>query len=217
MIDYTVQLNTLEFRSVVNELAPHVDEIIETGTFHGDGSTRVFADTGKYVYSMECNPNNFQVSSQNTMQFQNVCVLHALSLSREFLIKGLLNEQFDLATNYDSPYPKTFYMREISQLVTIENGLEVFCNNDRKQLIFLDSAGGVGWLEFLYVMSLKPEYLENKILMLDDISHIKHVRSVQWLVDNGYDVQLSQEKRFAWCYLNQKGSFSQPLIDIIID
>jgi hypothetical protein len=81
----------------------------------------------------------------------------------------------------------------------------------------LDSAGGVGWLEFLYVMSLKPEYLENKILMLDDISHIKHVRSVQWLVDNGYDVQLSQEKRFAWCYLNQKGSFSQPLIDIIID
>ena len=208
MIDYTIQLNTLEFRSVVNELAPQVDEVIETGTFQGDGSTRIFADTGKYVYTMECNPQNFQVSSQNLQQFQNVCVLHALSLSRNYLIQGLLHEQFDLATTYDSPFPKTFYMREISQSVTIENGLELFCNNDRKQLIFLDSAGGVGWLEFLFVMNLNPDFLKNKILMLDDISHIKHVRSVQWLVDNGYDVQLSQEKRFARCYLNQKKNVS---------
>lgn len=203
MIDYTIQLNTLEFRSVVNELTAKVDEVIETGTFHGDGSTRVFADTGKYVFSVECNYNNYQIASQNLAQFQNVCVLHGLSLSKESLIKGLLHESFDLNVTYDSKFPKSFYMREISQNVVVENALDLLCNNDRKQLIFLDSAGGVGYLEYLWVMDLPFEYLENKILMLDDINHIKHYRSVKDLIDRGYHVQISEDKRFAWSILSE--------------
>lgn len=203
MIDYTIQLNTLEFRSVVNELTAKVDEVIETGTFHGDGSTRVFADTGKYVFSVECNYNNYQIASQNLAQFQNVCVLHGLSLSKESLIKGLLHESFDLNVTYDSKYPKSFYMREISQNVVVENALDLLCNNDRKQLIFLDSAGGVGYLEYLWVMDLPFEYLENKILMLDDINHIKHYRSVKDLIDRGFHVQISEDKRFAWSILSE--------------
>jgi len=202
MIDYTIQLNTLEFRSVANELASEVEEIIETGTFHGDGSTRIFADTGKYVFSIECNTQNFQISSQNLGAYQNVCVLHGLSLSKEELIKGLLHESFDLDVTYDSKFPKSFYMREISQNVVVENALELLCNNNRKQLIFLDSAGGVGWLEYLWVMNLPKEFLQNKILMLDDINHIKHYRSVKDLAEKGYDVQISEDKRFAWTKLS---------------
>lgn len=201
MIDYPIQLNTLEFKSVVHELSKDVDEIIETGTFHGNGSTLIFAETGKYVFTIECNAQNYQIATQNTANFHNVCVIHGLSLSRDFLIKGLLNEDFNIDTVYDSKFPKSFYMREISQVVTVDNALEVFCKNDRKQLIFLDSAGGVGWLEFQYVMGLPKEYLQNKVLMLDDISHIKHFRSVQWLFENGYQVEVSQDKRFAWCRL----------------
>lgn len=94
-------------------------------------------------------------------------------------------------------------MREISQTVTIENALEVFCNNNRKQLIFLDSAGGVGYLEFKYIMGLPQIYLDNKILMLDDISHIKHTRSVLELQQAGYTVNISSDKRFAWCSLKK--------------
>ena len=201
MIDYTIQLNTLEFRSVVNELTAEVDEVIETGTFHGDGSTRIFADTGKYIFSIECNFNNYQIASQNLAQFQNVCVLHGLSLSKESLIKGLLHESFDLNVTYDSKYPKSFYMREISQNVVVENALDLLCNNDRNQLIFLDSAGGVGYLEYLWVMNLPKEFLKNKILMLDDINHIKHYRSVKNLIERGFNVQISEDKRFAWTKL----------------
>lgn len=202
MIDYTIQLNTLEFRSVVKELTDEVDEVIETGTFHGDGSTRIFADTGKYVFSIECNYNNFVISSQNLAPYENVCVLHGLSLSKENLIKGLLNESFDLDVTYDSKYPKSFYMREISQNVVVENALELLCNNDRKQLIFLDSAGGVGYLEYLWVMNLPKEFLSKKILMLDDINHIKHYRSVKDLIEKGFDVQVSEDKRFAWAKMS---------------
>jgi hypothetical protein len=131
-----------------------------------------------------------------------VCVLHGLSLSKADLIKGLLNESFDLDVTYDSKYPKSFYMREISQNVVVDNALELLCNNDRKQLIFLDSAGGVGYLEYLWVMNLPNEYLMNKILMLDDINHIKHYRSVKDLIDKGFDVQVSEDKRFAWCVMS---------------
>lgn len=201
MLDYPIQLNTLEFKAIVADLVKNCDEIIETGTFQGNGSTKIFAETGKYVITMECNAINHQIASQNLMQYQNVAPFHALSLGREDLIRFLMAEKFDLQTNYDSVYPKTFYMREIGERVLFENGLELFCNNDRKQLIFLDSAGGVGYAEFLEVMSYNPEYLNNKVLMLDDIQHIKHCRSVAKLLEMGQDVHLSAENRFAWCYL----------------
>lgn len=203
MLDYPIQLNTLEFKAVISELITDCDEVVETGTFQGNGSTKIFAETGKYVYTMECNAYNHQIAVKNLLQYQNVAPFHALSLPRETLIKFLLNEPFDIDTNYDSPYPKTFYMREIGENVLFENGLDLFCKNDRKQLIFLDSAGGVGYAEFIQVMSYDQHFLKNKILVLDDIQHIKHCRSITKLSNMGYDVQMSAENRFAWCRLNK--------------
>jgi hypothetical protein len=92
-------------------------------------------------------------------------------------------------------------MREVGQNVLFEDGLNLLCNNDRKQLIFLDSAGGVGYAEFMEVMSFHNDCLKNKIIMLDDIQHIKHCRSVAKLLEMGQDVHISAENRFAWCYL----------------
>ena len=48
---------------------------------------------------------------------------------------------------------------------------------DHKPLIVLDSAGGIGWLEFHIVM----EQMRQKgfALLLDDTHHIKHYRSLQ--------------------------------------
>jgi hypothetical protein len=200
--DYEVNLNNSEFKSVINELIANndIDEIIETGAFNGLGSTSVFADTKKYVFSVECNYNNFITSSRNLQYYENVCLIHGLSLKRVDLIRFLLNESFEIETKYDSDFPKTFYMREINQQVVIENALEILCNNDRKQLIFLDSAGGVGYAEFLYIMELQPNFLKNKILVLDDISHIKHKRSVENL-ELKYEVFKSKDQRFAWSIL----------------
>jgi hypothetical protein len=202
--EYSVNLNNSEFRNVVNELLANneVDEIVETGAFNGLGSTSVFAETKKYVFSIECNYNNFVNATNNLINYENVCVVHGLSLNRQDLVRGLLNESFDIQTKYDSDYPKAFYMREISHQVVVENALDLFCNNHRKQLVFLDSAGGVGFLEFNAFMNYNKSYLFNKILMLDDISHIKHKRSVEKLEELGYEVHQSTDNRFAWCILS---------------
>lgn len=201
--DYSVNLNNSEFKSVINDLlaSNDIDEIIETGAFNGLGSTSVFADTKKYVFSVECNYNNFVTATRNLQHYENVCLIHGLSLKRDALMRFLLNESFDIETKYDSDFPKTFYMREINQQVVVENALEILCNNDRKQLIFLDSAGGVGYAEFLYIMDLHPDILQNKILVLDDISHIKHKRSVENLELLNYEVFKSKDQRFAWSIL----------------
>lgn len=201
MIDYTIQLNNNEFKNSVERIinTNKINEIVETGTFHGDGSTKIFAETNKYVFSIECNTDNWIISSKNLSMYPNVCVIHGLSLNRIDLMKGLINEEFDLDTTYDSKYPKTFYMREISQRVVVEDALDHLTNNDRPQLIFLDSAGGVGYLEFKKVMSYSKNFLINKVLMLDDISHIKHLRSVNFLRENGFKVNVSSDQRFAWC------------------
>jgi hypothetical protein len=215
MINYTIQLNNDEFKNAVNSIISQnkIDEIIETGTFHGDGSTKILSETGKYVFTIECNYENWIRAYNNLINTPNVCVIHGLSMDREELIKGLLNEKFDIQTTYDSKYPKTFYMREISQQVVVENALDVFVNNDRNQLVFLDSAGGVGHLEFKKVMSYNKEYLKNKVLMLDDISHIKHIRSVEFLKFTGFNVNISSDNRFAWCSFQE--THNQQLLKLI--
>jgi hypothetical protein len=215
MINYTIQLNNSEFKTAVNTIITQnkIDEIIETGTFHGDGSTKIFAETGKYVFTIECNYHNWVNAVNNLQNNPNVCVIHGLSMGREDLIKGLLNEKFDIQTTYDSKFPKTFYMREISQQVVVENALDIFVDNDRFQLIFLDSAGGVGHLEFKKVLSYKRDYLKNKVLMLDDISHIKHIRSVEYLESNGFNINISSDKRFAWCSFQE--SHNNNLLNLI--
>jgi hypothetical protein len=83
----------------------------------------------------------------------------------------------------------------------LEDALNIFANNDRKQLVFLDSAGGVGYAEFLEFMNYEGKY--NKILVLDDVNHIKHKRSVEYLEKIGLEVSKSKENRFAWCDLSQ--------------
>lgn len=208
MINYTIQLNNDEFKNAVNTIIGQnkIDEIIETGTFQGDGSTKIFAETGKYVFTIECNYHNWAKAINNLQNNPNVCVIHGLSINREELIKGLLNEKFDIETTYDSKFPKTFYMREISQPVVVENALDVFVDNDRHQLVFLDSAGGVGYLEFKRVMSYNKDYLKNKVIMLDDVSHIKHLRSVEFLKLSGFNVNVSSDNRFAWCSLQEENN-----------
>jgi hypothetical protein len=200
--EFSIQLKTEEFRSVISELleSNQIDEIIETGAYQGDGSTKVFAETGKYVFSIEANYVNWLKSSENLEKYPNVCMIHGLSLKREDLIKQLLDEPFEMiGTNYDSDFPKTFYMREICQQVVVEEALDLFVNNERKQLVFLDSSGGVGHLEFKRLISYGKDVLKNKVVVLDDINHIKHIRSVDFLRRNGFEFGVSTDERFAWC------------------
>ena len=201
MADYNTELNSNEFRDVVKRLVNeyNINEVVETGTFLGTGSTKVFAGEGLNVFTIECNPNHLTQAVQNLEGFNNVCFIHGLSLQREKLIKDLMSMDFPDGGIYDSTRPKVFYAQEVLHPVLVEDALSLFANNDKRQLVFLDSAGGVGYLEFIEFMSWPLNIRRNKVLLLDDVTHVKHGKSVQSLKDWGFDVNVSQDGRFAWC------------------
>ena len=201
MADYGIELNSNEFRDTVKRLVKEYDinEVVETGTFLGTGSTKVFAGEGLNVFTIECNPNHITQAVQNLEGLNNVCFVHGLSLKRENLIKGLMSMTFPDGGIYDSTRPKVFYTQEVLQPVLVEDALSLFAKNETKQLVFLDSAGGVGYLEFIEFMSWPLNIRRNKVLLLDDVTHVKHERSVQSLKDWGFDVNVSKDGRFAWC------------------
>lgn len=201
MADYGIELNSNEFRDTVKRLVKeyNINEVVETGTFLGTGSTKVFAGEGLNVFTIECNPNHITQAVQNLEGLNNVCFVHGLSLKRENLIKGLMSMTFPDGGIYDSSRPKVFYAQEVLQPVLVEDALSLFAKNETKQLVFLDSAGGVGYLEFVEFMSWPLNIRRNKVLLLDDVTHVKHEKSVKSLKDWGFDVNVSKDGRFAWC------------------
>lgn len=190
------------FKSCVNSLVTNnpIEEIIETGTYQGTGSTKIFAETGLTVKTMECDIRNATIAISNLEKYPNVYVYHALSLPKKDLINFIASQDYDIPENImiDSDNPISFYINEVNMPVDVENLLPDLINNEVKQLIFLDSAGGVGFAEYQYVMSLPKRILKNKILMMDDIEHIKHYKSVADLEIHGYPVVKSEDGRFGW-------------------
>lgn len=192
-----IQLNEEEFRNKVKEFSKEVDEIIETGSYLGNGSTLIFAETGKPIKTIECNKNFYLTAIMNLRSFDNVKCLFGYSLKLNDMIEFIKNDNFyneNKNVYTDSDNPKEFYLREIGKHKIEEDILWKLINNTKKQIIFLDSAGGVGYLEFKKVMSLGDK-LKNKILIMDDINHCKHYRSVQEL---GNKLIKSKSGRFGW-------------------
>jgi hypothetical protein len=121
--------------------------------------------------------------------------------------------EFMLQNNHEYPFgvqhdvrdlnqERDFYVREVNVECPTENVLPLLVGNDQEQLIFLDSAGGMGFYEFKEgVMALQGDHLKKKTVIFDDVNHIKHYRSVKLLEDAGYCVNYDWNLRFAWCKL----------------
>ena len=188
---YPLKSASNQFKNVVNELIKKYDpeQIIETGSYKGLGSTLIFAKTKKPIISIECNRDYVLKARKNLRRYKNVTILNAHSLKKKTLIEFI--------NTYKFKYPKTVarevddkffykYKNEVDVDSDFENALPFLINNDKRQIVFLDSAGGVGYLEFTTFMKLPKKFLNNKILMLDDVMHIKHYRSIKNLQKMGY-------------------------------
>lgn len=161
--DYDIVLSNnndfIELVDLVFKLHPDIVSIIETGTSKGTGSTRVFAQKEIRIDTIECNPQDVDIAVQNLSRFSNVYVHWGYSLPKKNLLEFLENEDFNSfpeGIRVDSNTPVSFYKNELRFDPPEEDLLNFFITNDKKQLIFLDSAGGVGYLEYMSVMSL-PE------------------------------------------------------------
>lgn len=208
-----INLNSDLFANTITSLLNQypTEEIIETGTFDGLGSTSIFAKTGIDIVSIESCEDHYNLAKENLKNFSNVKLLLGSSLKYEEMENFILNDEIynsEMVISKTLPidggeFSRNFYLSEVKgfkeQKPEIDNLLFDLIDNTKKQLVFLDSAGGVGYLEFLKFMSLEPEKLITKILVLDDISHIKHYRSVVYLKHNFYNVEISADRRFAYC------------------
>lgn len=79
-----------------------------------------------------------------------------------------------------------------------ENILEYALSSmkDKQPLILLDSAGGIGYLEFSKTMEIMKNH--DFYLILDDIHHLKHFRSYRDVTENPKFTILGQDIAHGW-------------------
>lgn len=201
-------MSRLEFAK--EELAPIVQalvakypvkEILETGTYMGLGTTQILAATGLPVKTIECNLHHYQHAVNNLKDFPNVECLHGYSLLRSDMNEFISTDDFDAnkvgaAIDIHDEARVHFYLNEVAHGDLPEELLKKNLKAD--QLVFLDSAGGVGWLEFQVVYRSKLPVL----LVMDDVDHFKHYRSAEYLLNSGLPIETAG--RWGWCYLDRK-------------
>jgi hypothetical protein len=198
---YHSNITNSAFIELINKIIKNnnIEEIVETGTYNGLGSTKVFAETNVPLITIETNTNNYNDAKNNLAQYKNVKFINARSLKKNDMMEFIKNDTFLFNKQYlndcqiltDHEDPIGFYGRELNINGEIEeNVLFDLINNNKKQIIFLDSAGGVGYLEFLEVMKLEKNYLVNKHIVLDDIFHVKHFRSYEYLIQHNIEFKI---------------------------
>lgn len=184
---------------LIDEYKP--TDIVETGTFLGEGSTRVFQETGLNVFTIEARYENYFYAKELYKQKENVALFWGYSLLKDDMLIDLMDfKEWPKHIIKDSSFSEVFYLKELfshNYLSPLENLLFKLINNSRKQIVFLDSAGGVGFLEYQKFIELPQALLKNKILLLDDINHLKHYKSVKNLEENGY--AFNKFERFGYC------------------
>jgi len=159
---------------------PHHDYIVESGTYTGLGSTQMLAKTNPVsLVTIEADFNCFRQAIDNLSSFHFVTPYWGLSVDRQQAAEFIVNNQDYYLPNVfvDDNDPVNFYLNEVSVPCFKENLLEHFLLQflDKNPLILLDSAGGIGFLEYSKVrqiMGTKPH-----TLILDDTHHVKHYRS----------------------------------------
>lgn len=165
---------------------------VETGTYLGEGSTRLVADAihaeGMAVpfATIENNLENWGYARRALRDRPFVECRLGLSVgyAEAFaFIKSdpaiLYHEIYPDVYIDDLENPLRFYMRELESSGHVAEDLLrqlLVSYRERHPLVVLDSAGGIGWLEFKITLALFGE--APFVLLLDDTKHLKHFRSL---------------------------------------
>jgi hypothetical protein len=174
------------FLEALRKFKPSV--ILETGTHLGTGSTKMLASLNpKKLYTIECSYINYTQAKENLKSFTFIECLHGLSVgieeSKKFM--SLNSDIFYDDVFIDDANPIDFYTNEIMGMLNGGEQKEDMKQDlisdilpkiaDENPLILLDSAGGIGLLEFMKVKKIMGN--RPYTLVLDDTHHVKHHRS----------------------------------------
>lgn len=178
----------------------------------------------KAFYTIEVHRKFYKAAVKNLKQFKFIKPVWGLSINKQKAIDFIKKDD---AINHHEKYPDVyidtlenpvqFYISEVDgRLSTHKQSLlhKIFSpgNSSRftenvfekilpqvaasTSLILLDSAGGIGYLEFLSAI----EYLKNSnyFIILDDIHHLKHFRSLQYLQSASEFELIAMSKNEGW-------------------
>lgn len=198
-----------------------ISTVIETGTFDGTGSTKFLANLftrlnmpPRAFYTIEVDFNFYLMAKVHLMDYPFVTPLWGCSVDIEQAADWMQRDDMLL---HPDVYPEIYIdhtadaIKQYTQEVRGSSahrqrpewageGLLAKLLEQHKfdqPLIVLDSAGGIGLLEFEIVqdiMGLQPYWL-----LLDDVHHIKHYRSLQRIKnDLDFDVLISSTDKWAF-------------------
>jgi hypothetical protein len=174
----------------------HPRKIAETGTFLGLGSTTIIASTLRDLgyeaefYSIEVNPEYYAQARQHLKGSglrRYVHLLNGLSVPRALLpgkeaIRQLLAEcPDDIFDDLQKSCGGEGYIKEVDFPEVPDDLLhQVMSGFDfRPDFVLLDSAGHLGFIEFLYLL---PMMAGPCLLALDDAGqHVKHRRTLKYI------------------------------------
>jgi hypothetical protein len=206
-----------QFARSVRELFTRIRprRIIETGTYHGMGTTTIIAtalrdlgiDDAQFV-SIEVNPANHQRAAANLAKAGLVVeLINGLSVPRALLPDMTRIEQElvhsvmadGLVVDHEEQDRARLYFRETDFAALPDDILgQVLGRFDsRPDFVLLDSGGHMGYIEF--------EYLIQRLrgpchIALDDVYHVKHYRSLQFIrQDARFEVVAASEEKFGFC------------------
>lgn len=170
------------------------ERIIETGLYHGNGSTRIISSLIRGIplpdaefYSIECSQENIEIAKKNLTNdglIDYVEILSGLSIPKSMLPSNEDIKQTILDANQrggvkldheqDPENGHSYYANETSSFVE-DDLLGKLLNklNGQVDFILLDSGGHIGNIEFNYAISLIKAPCG---IALDDTRHIKHYR-----------------------------------------
>jgi hypothetical protein len=221
------------YKSLESVKDKKIDVVIESGTFEGNGSTRTVGNffkksPPKAFYTIEINYASYVKAKKNLLDLPFVRCLYGCSVPmREALDfirsdDAILNHQKypDIFID-DVIDPVKFYSREVEGYLNggpmgirrlfkpkpAERLLKKLIGRykDDTILFILDSAGGMGWLEFITVK--KEMGNRDYYLLLDDIHHLKHFRSAKYIRENPSEFEIIKENReHGWLFCYKKRS-----------
>ncbi len=186
------------------------NKIIETGTYLGLGTTSIIANSlnNKYkMYTIEVNPSRALEATKNLNKYKNIEVITGLSIPK-FLLPNE-EETTEFLNRYENiegiwvdhqKYNRAQLYVEECDFDGIPDDCLGMCMKKfdyKPDLVMLDSAGHMGFIEFKYVLSLLKG---SCVFILDDVNHVKHYDSLRLMKnDSRFNVLKISSEKFGFC------------------
>jgi ADP-heptose:LPS heptosyltransferase len=191
--------------------------ILETGTYLGEGTTKIIASTLKELnlknhnfYSIEVNPDFHRQADMNLKKAglrDYVHLMNGFSVPYHLLpskidifntcVKEIENK--NIIVDHMEQCRVNKYCNEINFSNLPYNRIEIALEkmNNKPNVILLDSAGCMGFIEFKYLMSLLKWAC---YIFLDDTKHVKHYKSLEYIKQcTKFDWLYESNEKFGFC------------------